>query len=90
MPMINTDQMKEASDKARKSYEAWYAAGRELAVQRDKRPSDIEGIDRAKEVCRAAEHHHNVTCRLLAMHVAQVIAIAEKEASQPSTPAVDK
>ncbi|MBX4139570.1 hypothetical protein K1567_27165 [Pseudomonas sp. S5F11] len=76
MPMIETDQLKPASDAAQSAKQAWYAAV-EVMNAHDK--ADIEGLALATERVVMAREVYNDLCRDLARDVHMLLNAAHSE-----------
>lgn len=74
MPMIDTDQLKPASDAAQSAKQAWYSAA-EVMNAHDK--ADIDGYTLATERVEVAREVYNDLCRNLALEVHMLLTGAE-------------
>lgn len=72
--MIDTHQLKSASDAAHSAKQAWYAAV-EVLKAHDK--GDVEGFILAAERVEAAREVYNDLCRDLALEVHMLLADAQ-------------
>ncbi|MHC2144815.1 hypothetical protein [Pseudomonas sp. 210_17 TE3656] len=80
MPMIDTDQLKPASEDVQAAYQAWHEAGQYQHRVEKSRPYDAEGIRRAEAAKNRAEYSYDQKNRALSGLVARVIAQAERKA----------
>lgn len=79
MPTINIDQIKPASDAVQAAFKAWRDAGLHEGWLLANRPSDVEGIRRAREAQGPARELYEQALIALAETTRLVIARAESE-----------
>lgn len=82
MPMIDTAQLKPASDATQKAHKEWLDAGQhEARVRERSSPRDPGGLERAIKIKLRAEWTYDQANRHLSQLVAKLIAQAEREAA---------
>lgn len=82
MPMIDTHQLKPASDAVQTAFNDWWDAGQHIARLRQCDPVDTDAVLRAEREAYLSGHKYDVLARELAQKVRVLISKAELAAAQ--------